>query len=298
MGGPFAGVELPENFDTQQVSESPGKPEGDVVDKPEASADESPVTNEASAKPDLLDLDKHERFLFNKKEMTRQELADSVLRHGDYTKKVQEVSEARKYADNFETDLARVIEKPELLEKMKSIYPPGYVAIAEKVLQRMTPAEKAELAEAESEPEGDAAAKLPPELLKRIEKVEGFVSSYEERQALQKVEAIKTDINKWFDEFGKKYDLADPDAILNQAFALNEQGKPINREVMEGLFKRAHERMDGTFAKRYSQRVEEQKKASRAAKDVGSGGGTPGSAPKKYKNLRDVRADMESNLGS
>lgn len=302
-GGPFAGVELPDNFEEQKVSESTDKPEDRVSDKPDDSqGDASPVTGEASAKPDLLDLDKHDRFLFNKREMTRQELADSLLRHGDYTKKVQEVSEARKFADNFEIDLARVIDKPELLAKMKEIYPPGYVAAAEKIIARLPKGTQPKAVEAdvdaESELDGISDVKLPPELAKRLEKVEGFVTTYEERQAQAKVEAIKNDLNKWFDDFGKKYDLADPDAVLNQAFALSDQGKPVNREVLESLFKNAHERVDGAFTKRYQQRVEEQKKANRSGKDVGAGGGTPGAAPKKYKNLKDVRADMESSMGS
>jgi hypothetical protein len=126
--------------------------------------------------------------------------------------------------------------------------------------------------------------------------MEGFMTSFEKNQNEQKIGEIQSELNKWFEEGEKKYDLANPDAVLNRANAMADAGEKVTKEVIESLFKRDHEAYESKFKTRYAKRVEEQKRVNEKSKEVGSGGSPAGSPPPKYKSLKDVRRAMEASF--
>lgn len=283
----FAGVDL-DSVAPQQNSEA----------KAEETASPTSSQTEAaeSQAPDTVDLDKLERFRFSGQDFTRddfqkkwKEMESGNLRHSDYTKKSQEVSEARKYADNFDADLQAVIDNPQLIEQLKQIYPANYVAVAERVLNRV--GDKNEVA-------GTAPApKLPPEMEQALGEIREWKKGVQE----QTIAATKSQLDSEHDRLGKKYPYADPDVVDVRVQHALDKGEKVTREnlgkILENAYKMHHEAVESRIKLQSKAKVEEQVKAGREARDVGAGGAIPSAPRKKYSKFNDITNDVLASFG-
>lgn len=268
---PF-GVELPDNLGETQAPET----EVEVKETPEE------ISNDESQKPqspELTELDKLERFRFEGRELTPKELKNAMLRQEDYTRKTQEVSEARKYADNFAVDLRKVMSEPELLEQFKRIYPRKYVEMAEEILSRSKP---------QSQPSTQVQNGLDPKYADKLSRLESKIGEWEESQKKTEIEQIQSWLDNQFGSLSKKYPHAVDDTVTMRAQYLSDNGTKITETVLDKLFKQSHEEMKSRMDKLYLNQANKQLEANKKSKDVGSGGGIPSEAPKGFKTIKDA----------
>lgn len=263
---------------------SGGAPEGMAPEAPETRAPESPSSEAApdspSNTPDLLELDKHERFKLDGKEWTRKDLTASIMRQSDYTRKTQEIAEERKYYDNLNHDLAAIRENPALEAKFREIYPEKFHQFLDYV-RAAQPAGKQE-----PKPE----AQLDPKIASRIDQLEKLVTE-------DKVTALEAKLEVQDQKFSSKYPMADIEAVYARAQAEHSKGNKLSEAKWEELWKADHERHQKRYEAHYKKQVETQKAAIRKSKDMGPGGGTPGQAPKKTMLKNVAEEYLASNSG-
>lgn len=277
------GEGLPEYTGTpEQVSEPKGEELTEAQSQTTANVDSS---NRA---PDVVDLDKLERFRFSGKEYTRddwnREWEASHLRQSDYTTKTKQLAEERKqwnnYKANFGADLAWVSEDPQSrLARMKNVYPAEFVELAESLLKSRTN---------QTSPNKQS---LPPEMQSALDEISQWKESVREQEkqaALQKIDALH-------DKYASKYPFADSDVVdtrVSIALESLELSKSELEQRLASIYEQAYKQHNDQVQSRIKAgekvKVEEQVKAGRQARDIGTGGSTPGHAPKKYKSLKEV----------
>lgn len=224
--------------------------------------------------------------------MTPKELKDSFMMRSDYTKKTQELSETRKYAENFHADLKSVVGNPRLLDEMKKVYPPEYVQITEQILSLI-----------KSQPDGqgkpqssDPSLSLPKEVLERLEKVDRWENQMRE----QSTQAMLEQIDSLHERMAKKYPYADSDVVDRRIEVAIDRGlviKPENlAQIYENAYKMHHNDLKSRLDSQAKQKVEEQVNAGKKARDIGAGGSVPQNAPKKYKKFSEITKDVLKSL--
>lgn len=277
-----------QNFDSntpENTQEVPSSNESTQVSKD--------TTTEATQEKiqELLDLDKVERFRFAGKEWTPKELSNSYMMRSDYTKKTQEVAEARKYAENFEADLKSVMDDPNLFDKFKGLYPKFYVELASKMLER-----------ASSNPtqndESKTSTQFPPELEKRINGVESFISRLQEDKQAAELNKAETWLDNTFSKMTKKYPNADDLHVTVAAEQAHLRGDAVDEKLLERLFKDSHEKLSTKFETYHKSKVTEQTKANEKSKDVGAGGGIVGQAPVKHGSIKSAKSAWLDEISS
>lgn len=231
----------------------------------------------AAAQQQLVDLDSLEKFRFNGREMSKKDLLNAVMFQSDYTRKTQSLAEERKYYDNLEEDLRAVKADPSLAAKFKAVYPEKF----HKFLGYVTPAQAA--AEAQQASQGPQKQQLDPVLAERIERIEA-----KERE--REVAAAEAQLDSQFEKLKTKYPYGDEEAVIARAEALLAQGTKITPDVIERLYKSVHDRTVETAKRWYAEQTKKQKQANQAGKDVASGGGIPGQAPKLPKSIKEASA--------
>lgn len=268
-----------ENTDTNSdASQAP-----DVsTEQVEAKSDE---TTEQSAKA-VLDLAKAEKFLFEGKEMTYEDLKKSYLRQQDYTKKTQELAQERKFMDNLSWDLKKVKTNPALASEFKKIYPEKFHSYLDVIIEQQAREDKGQ----------GAASQLPQEFLDKLSQHEEMLQSFQSERQQAEQAKISNTLEQFEQKFTKKY----PQAELGSVYHAMETHvrqmrdenpdygfKDMNEKVIEGFYKSTHD----YFAKRFSDWQKSQLKSIKDANSMGSdippGGGIPGEAPQKMR-LKDV----------
>lgn len=269
-------VDLDEKLEQDNQQEDPAKEEGQEKEAPEAEE-----TTEAKA---LLDLTKAEKFLFKGQEWTPQDLEKAMLRQQDYTKKTQAIAEERKYFDNLSADLQRVKANPDLVEEFKKVYPEkfhGYVDVLG-------------IQAAKKEEPQSKGAELPREFLERIERIEGAFTEKEKETFNAKLDSIEQSMKG-------KYRYANATDVYGAAdeFFKENGVKPrdVDEKMMEPFFKASHEYNLSLFKEWQKEQLKTAKETNDRAGDIGRGGGTPGQAPKKYRNLDEVADDIIASEG-
>ncbi len=297
MEGPF-GVELPENLGSTST-ESSSAPEGSQGTEisPDGRAPESaPQSLRTAAQPEapkdnFLDLDKLERFRFDGREWSKKDFKNALLRQEDYSRKTMELSETRKYAENFTADLQAVIDNPALFAKFQGVYPKAYVEAAQRILDRIQGGGQPKQTDTKTTGQPDPYAQKIGEFEKKL-------SSIEQHFQQAEVEKNRAWLDNQYDTLSKKFPLADSEVVTARAEAALAQGIDLTDKVLEKLFKANHAEVQARFEKVYKERVNEQVKAGTKAKDTGAGGGTPGQAPRGLKTLKEAEAAMLADIAS
>lgn len=276
----FLDVELPENFEKPEVEAAPEPTEApkdlEVKD----------TTPETTKEP--LDLDKLESFKLNGKDWTRKEFQDAILRREDYTRKTMELSEARKYVDNFDIDLQYVMKNPKLLDEMRKVYPANYVAAAERILERL---------HGQPQENNQPNAREVNPLKGELDEIKGELNQWRQDKHQAEVTKIETWLDNQYQTLSKKYPFADAEIVSARATLLSDKRTEITDNVLDKLFKQSNEEIKTRFDKVYKEQVSKQLSTGARGKDTGSGGGIPGQAPIEPKTLKEAKAAMLKDLG-
>lgn len=290
------GVELPEN-----IGSTPSEPTGGTEISTGAPAGEKfsseapkTETTETKGQPTVADLDKLERFRFAGREWSPKELKNAYLMQSDYTRKMQEVAETRKYTDNFASDLQTVLKDRHRLEEMRRIYPKEYMDVAERILQ-----EKGGQP-APTQPTQTDSVKSHPEFQQLRSELDQWKAEKEQAQVASNQSWLDTQ----FDKLAKKYPFADPEVITARAeIAITRHGQKLaadgnGEQLLDRLFKKNDEEIKAKWAEHYKGKVNQQIDVGKRGKDVGAGGGVPGSAPKGFKTIKEATNAFLSDIAA
>jgi hypothetical protein len=286
------GVELPDNINELHSGEP--APEA-APEKVEVAPEKAP--EELTAK-EIVELEKLEKFKFNGQELTLKDLQNQILMRKDYTQKTQELGEARKFVDNFDIDLDKVIANPSLMKQFKGIYPASYVEKAEKILKmawKDTP-QTGQTTQAQGAP---PAMELPQEILAKLDRVdqlERWMNGQEQEKQTARQSVIETQLDDWFKDLSSKYQFADPDAVLTKAQAFADAGHKVDKEMLDKIFAEKDGHYQKAWATTQQQKQKQQLKVGAQAKEAGRGGDVPSAAPQEAKTLKDVRKNLLKSL--
>jgi hypothetical protein len=277
----------------QNVDPVSGKSGADMTSQQRAAADQRAVA-------EMLDLDGVEKFKFQGKEWTPEELKKAQMFEKDYRKKTAEIAKERQYTVNLKADLAKVKRDPSLAADFRSLYPEQYHNYLDLVLEQAAAEEARDNSTSRS---GQSNTdQLPPAVAKQISELQRRLDAYEnkfrgidEKDHAAKVQTIQADLDKMFSGFEKKYDFAIEESVLTKAEALIAKGYEMTPAAWERLWKASHEANQAKAQKWHDKRTQEQLKANQEGGDVGRGGGTP-SAGRKRMGLSEATDHMIASL--
>lgn len=264
----------------ESVIENSGEAGVEASESTHEQATESQAHESPAQEQSLTDIAKLEKFLFDGKELTPQELKQSILRQSDYTRKTQELAQEREsykkeqlFSEKLSIDLEEVRKDPSLRDAFKQTYPEKYHKLLDLVLgPQQTQVQKPE---------------VPRELLSRLERVE---QTFRERE----VAAIEKDLDARFTTLSAKYPKADEEKVITRASLLIQQGEELTDAKWESLFKSVHEAQVKAYQDWQKELVNQQKQANAKAKDTPAGGGIPGQAPKRM-SLKEAMQEAVRN---
>ncbi len=206
------------------------------------------------------------------------------MMQSDYTRKTQAIAEERKYYDNLQADLDSVKRDPRLAENFKSIYPKkfhnylGYVSSGSQQAQG-APQEQ------QQQQSGYSA-----DLENRFKRMESYYQT-------QTTQAAEAHVESMCQKFGEKYStvkgpyeslaLGMLSTRLDQLKKEDPEAK-LSESDWNTAYKQVHEHNQKLAKELYSKQVNQQKTINGRAKDVASGGGTPGQAPKLPRNIKEA----------
>lgn len=264
--------------------------ESDTTVKPEESTDQATDEN----KSELVDLSSLAKFRFEGKDWTIDDLKKSILMQSDYTRKTQALAQERqtyqqdqKFAANLKSDLEFVLQNPDKVAEFKQVYPEKYHGILDVLLSRQQVNNQ--------NPQGPKETpSVNPVLENRLTKMEKILLEQERQTYEAKVEATNAAIDQVFTKMNAKYPFVDEEVVISRAQALHEKAKAEGNphllvdeqgnqkaDAWDKIFKSVNENAQKRYESHYKKQVTEQKTANGKGKDIASGGGIPGQAPKR-----------------
>ncbi len=211
----------------------------------------------------ITELESLEKFKFDGRELTPEQLRKERMLHSDYTKKTQEIAAEREFYSALPADLKAVRENPKLAAQFRQIYPKNFHHYLD--FLGAAPARKSQ-----DDPESDDSYELKSKL-DRLEK-------YVEEQETAKNEAI---VDRICAKYSAKFSAADEDLVLSWAQTLSEDGTQLTDVLWEKLWKQSHDRTLARDTQRQKLKFNKQKQANDQSLESSQGGGTPGQAPRK-----------------
>jgi hypothetical protein len=245
---------------------------------------------------DVVDIDGLDKFVWQGKEYTPEELQKAVLFQKDYTKKSQAIAEERKFADNLSADLENVRRSPQLAERFKELYPEKYHAVVDMVVNSVAKTKESE----QVRPKEDEGS-LPDSLLEKLNSMENKLKEYEQKSYEERVQAEGAKLDAKFSTLSEKYPLADEDAVNNHALRIVEANRDNPDFVMtdahwDKLFRLDHDARGKKYSEYEKSRIKDQVSKGKRAADVGPGGLAPGRERKKM-TFDDATEQMIQDLG-
>jgi hypothetical protein len=283
------GVELPDNLGSGAPAEGNA---GEATTSPAGNAPSGDKSSNEGTRPETakgnepLDLDKLERFRFAGREWKPKDLHNAYLMREDYTRKTQELSEARKYADNFAADLRTVTKEPGRFEEFKRLYPTEYVELAQKYL------------DAGKLPGPQGTVQPTPSQDPKVAELYDKVAKWEQAQQENEVRQIQSWLDNQFSTLTKKYPFANSELVNARAEVAARQGTKITEEVLDKLFKACDQEIKTKWEEHYKGKVNQQLETGKKARDMGPGGGTPSAAPRTPKTIKEATRMALEDLGA
>jgi len=268
-------------------------PESNTIESKSIEKETTQTPIEASAEDKataqaIYELEKLGKFKIEGKEMTLDDLKKAMLRQNDYTVKTTKLSEEKKsfeqerlYYENLAVDLDRVRKNPSLASEFVKVYPEKFHSYLNQ-LQNTT-------GDGNSVKSTDSNVVAPTqpnvELLSRLTKVEKSLQEQELAKAKAELTEITTSLEAKY-KLGAK---AKP-WVMGLAYeAYNENnGQRLTREQWGEIYERVDNTIKEIVKEQYGELAKQQSVANAKARDVESGGGTPGKAPQKFKNFDEV----------
>lgn len=264
------------------------------VDQPDLSQNDSPQESNQSPVPsaqELVDLDKLEKFRFAGREMTKDELKNSYMFQSDYTKKTQQLADQRKafqeeqqkwssYRESYKVDVQAVLAGKYTREDFKKVYPEPYWHLVDGNEQANP------VRQGVQQPN-----QLPPEVAELME----FKNQWKE----ERIQLHESKIDATMAKMTQKFPDAEAVRVLDLAKqwkSHNPKAQEIPEKVWEKIYTAEQKRFEELSDKRQQRLMQAQKTANQQGRDVASGGGTPGQAPRQFKTIKEAsQAMMESN---
>lgn len=275
-------AEANQAFEAAHAAKEQSAPSDNVT-----TTEQAPVV-EATSTPSVVDIDKLEKFMYEGKEWTKDDLRRSILMHQDYTKKTQEVASERKaieserrFAENVPYDLEKLSRDPTLISEFKRVYPQKYHATAEKILERLG----IQSPKVDQPKPNDYSAEVA-----RLERVEQWMNTVE-------TEKMQQHLDHTFDKLKTKFPEADELVVIAKAQARRNQGEDIKDSDFEKWFKDDHENRAKKLEDYYLGKIKDQKAANRKGRDVPAGGEAP-SAPAKKLSFKEATNQAIKDLSN
>lgn len=217
-------------------------------------------------------LDTLQKFKFEGKEYTPDQLKKQILLHSDYTKKTQSIAEEKKYISSLKYDVQAVMKNPALASEFRKIYPKEYHDVLDALGISGVSKEQEQVSKSQYS--------VDPEIQAKLERFENYV----QEQEVSKHEAI---LESTFAKMSQKYPDAIEDVVISRAQALMDQGVRGEEIPWEKLWKHENDRVNKILEDRQNKKLQTQRDANLKAKGPAQGGGIPGQAPVRPK-LKDV----------
>lgn len=254
----------------------------------------------------LAELDKFEKFKFDGKEWTPSDLKKSIMLQSEFTKKSQEFSNKtkeyetklkdydsevkhREFRANLKADIDHVKNNPALVEQFKKIYPEEYHWLIDGL--------KPEQAQ-NTQPK----VELPPEIMEKLSKHDEVISEFQKKAMETERQAMDARLDADEAKYTQKYPYSKPALGMVygalETFAVKNNIKDFREipdNVVEGIYKNAHEQMVKMAEQINNEKVKQQLSANKEGQDVGRGGATATEAPPKIR-LKDVADHVISGL--
>lgn len=231
--------------------------------------------------PSVVDLDSLDKFKYQGREWTQDELKRSIMMNQDYTKKTQALAQERqetKYWENLRTDLDAVRKNPALMGEFMKIYPSKFHTWLDDI-QSTTQTHQGQGQQAGQPQTG--IANIDPGFYREFLQIKADLQE-------KTVQAIESDLDRKFASFEKKYPHADEQVVLAHADRLLQSGDKLTNESWDKIWKEANDRAEGRYKSFYSKQVTAQKTANKKGADVPGGGGTPGQAPRVPRTIKEA----------
>lgn len=264
---------------TEQVSENTSE-ENTTTTETTTEVAASSAPNKSKAE-ELFDLGKAQKIKFEGKEWTPAELKAAILRQSDYTKKTQEISKDREYIDNLDSDLDALEQDPSLIGRFKEIYPEKYHRYADRAVKG--------LEQSTTQTQAPGTQGIDPQVKAELQKIRAdnarLLKDVEERE----LNAINTKLDAMASNMAKKHGMEKDEAdlveerVLSKAHNWLDQNPKakITDEKWNELWDQETKRFQKLQDDSYARKIKKQKDATESGRDIGAGGGAPGSSPKR-----------------
>jgi hypothetical protein len=279
------------NESTTEVEQNT-QPESELA--PQGNQSQQEAKEQAQA---LFDISKAEKFLLEGKEITREQFLKERMLHSDYTRKTQEFAKERQAWEearaqeqeqqtmrmDFEADKRIVRDDPTRIGELTQHYPREWVDSFRR-----------ELLGQQSQPTREVSAALARDEIESI--IESKFKNYDEKvenaKLVGELENIFTDLKSTYPAMK---DGRMERFVLTELQAIDERGEKIDRKVIEDTTKSLIDWISQGKISHTRETMKQQSEANKKAKDIGSGGGTPGQAPAKLK-LGEVKGALMNHL--
>lgn len=239
-----------------------------------------------SQAPQVTEIDGLSAFKFQGEDYTPDRLLEIVKGYKDSSAKLDSFAQEQKFYENLEADIENVLKDPaNLAQKFKEIYPKKFHGILDRILGNgQAPAQKA-----------TAQNALPPEIaerLKKLDELEAWKQSQEQRTYQAEVKNAEAQIDKITQPLFKQFPMADEEAVFAKAEALVSRGAQLNEKTWERLIRESHEKSTKRWDQHQGAILKKQTEIGRRGADVGPGGAAPGQAPQRPRTLDEAREAM------
>lgn len=242
--------------------------------------------------PSVTDLDALSEFQFQGQKYTPDKLFEIVNGYQKLSESQQSLTKDQEYIENLDADIDAVLKNPALADKFKAVYPQKFHTILDRVLKTG--------AQQPTSPQAAPNA-LPPEFMQKLQDLEQWKATQEQRAHQAEVQSATAQIDKITEPLFKKYPLADDTAVFAKAEALLQSGTKLNEKTWERLIRENHEGIQKRWDQFQGATIKQQMEKGRRGQDVAPGGATPGQAPQRRsfeQATEDLVKHVRANQGA
>jgi len=203
--------------------------------------------NQQSAQ--IADLDSYEKFKFQGREFTPEELNERLTGYEKLQNQSKEFAEEGKYATNLRADLELVRSKPDLADHFKRIYPQKYHAWLDFALKQ----------DRQDEAKGkEQTSTLPKDVEAKLQSLEEKIGRYESKEREAEIKAIDAELDSKFSKLSEKYPHAVEADVLAKAEAMIAKGLKVTDGTWDRLWKASNEHFEKKWSGLHEAKVKAQ----------------------------------------
>ena len=252
-----------------------------------ASSNNDAAAPAPEATPSLTELDGLSEFTFQGQKFTPDQLHKIFGEHKSFSEQSSEYKKEKEYSDNLQIDLDNVLSDPRLADKFKATYPKKYHAILDRYLS----------SNGQSTAQSNTAqnSQMPKEFLNEFGQVKERLQMFEQRAFDAEVASAGAKIDAILPKLLDTYPMADDKSVFAAAERVIQTGQKLTDKTWERLVRENHETNQKRADRVYGAKMKTQLEKGQRGQDIGSGGATPGQAPKRPRTFDEAReAALES----